>query len=122
MASFAPNTYQGAFGQANAVPQQQTAPFTPYDDEPSYKPADRRYFNMATGGFFDAIVRGMFGFHPDPLGWPAQPSAAALQDVLLRPRAARGFHGTLSNLRTPFGMAAITSGTGGLSIHLLSGK
>ena len=37
MASFAPNTYQGAFGQANAVPQMQTPPYTPFNDEPVRK-------------------------------------------------------------------------------------
>jgi hypothetical protein len=40
--SFAPNTRQGAFGQANAVPQQLTPPYTPFNEEPAYKPSDRR--------------------------------------------------------------------------------
>lgn len=61
MASFAPNTRQGALGQANAVPQLRTAPFTPFNDEPAFKPSDRRYLNMAVGAFADAIVRGFFG-------------------------------------------------------------
>jgi hypothetical protein len=43
MASYAPNTLQGAFGQANAVPQQKSPPFQPYNDEPAFKPSDRRY-------------------------------------------------------------------------------
>tara|TARA_B110000208_G_C11778562_1_gene432975 strand:+ start:128 stop:2587 length:2460 start_codon:yes stop_codon:yes gene_type:complete len=42
MGSFAPNTRQGAFGQANAVPQQLTPPYTPFNEEPAYKPSDRR--------------------------------------------------------------------------------
>lgn len=62
MASFAPNTVQGAFGQANAVPQDHTFPYTPHNDEPAFKPADRRYLNMAVGAFADAVVRGFFGY------------------------------------------------------------
>lgn len=35
MASYVSNTFQGAFGQANAVPQLRTPPYTPFNDEPA---------------------------------------------------------------------------------------
>jgi hypothetical protein len=117
MASFAASTRQGAFGQANAVPQQQTPPFTPFNDEPAFKPSDRRYLNMAVGAFADAVVRGFFGYHPPPI-WPSEFSQAALDGTLLRPRAPRGFQGRLRNLQTPFGLATITSGESGLTVAL----
>jgi hypothetical protein len=115
LASFAPNTRQGAFGQANAVPQLEVPPYTPFDGEAAFKPSDRRYLNMAVGAFADAVLRGFFGYHPPPV-WPAAFSQAALDGALMRPGVARGFGGTLRNLRTPFGLATITSGPRGLSI------
>ena len=121
MASFAPNTWQGAFGQANAVPQLQSSPYTPYNDEPAFKPNDRRYLNMAVGAFVDAVVRGFFGYHPPPL-WPSTFTQGALDATLLQPGSARGFSGKLRNLRTPFGLATITSGEQGLSIKLQDPK
>ena len=125
LASFAPSTYFGAFGQAYAVPQQREPPYTPFDGEPASKPNDRRYLNMAAGAFFDGIVRGLFGYHPDML-WPdvagarapAGAAQAALDATLLTPKAPRGFSGSLSNLRTPLGLATIVSGPSGLSITL----
>jgi hypothetical protein len=117
MASFAPNTYQGAFGQANAVPQLQTPPYTPFNSEPSFKPNDRRYLNMAVGAFADAVVRGFFGYHPDAV-WATGFTQQALDGQLLNPRGDRGFRGSLKNVRTPFGLATITSGPRGLSIAL----
>ena len=117
MASFAPNTRQGAFGQANAVPQQRTPPYTPFNDEPAFKPSDRRYLNMAVGAFADAVVRGFFGYHPPPV-WPSQFSQEALDRTLLHPKVPRGFEGRLRNLQTPFGLATISSGADGLSIAL----
>jgi len=69
-------------------------------------------------------VRGFFAYHPPPL-WPAEFSQAALDAALLhgasteRGQAAnRGFIGQLRNLRTPFGLATITSGIHGVSIAL----
>ena len=31
-------TWEGPFGQAHEVPQMSTPPYTPFDDEPSFKP------------------------------------------------------------------------------------
>jgi hypothetical protein len=183
MATYAPNTYRGAFGQANAVPQLQTAPYTPFNEEPAFKPSDRRYLNMvsvilgniqhvrnsltsslpphphllssgnpppppllktfsgtllplyrpplyrpplyrppsdcvdeqAVGAFVDAIIRGFFGYHPDMV-WPSKFSQQALDRTLLMPGSPRGFTGSLTNVRTPFGLVTITSGPGGLGI------
>ena len=108
---------QGALGQANAVPQLQTPPYTPFNEEPAFKPSDRRYLNMAVGAFADAVLRGFFGYHPPPL-WPSAFSQGALDAALLRPNAPRGFLGSLRGLQTPFGLATITSGPHGLSIRL----
>ena len=126
LAGFAAVTVRGGgLGQAYAVPQQREPPYTPYDDEPAFKPNDRRYLNMAVGAFFDGIVRGLFGYQPDML-WPDASSSetekqAALDATLLAPRAPRGFAGKLSNLRTPLGLATITSDSAGLSIALQDG-
>jgi len=118
LASFAPNTRQGALGQANAVPQQtDSPPYTPHNNEPAYKPSDRRYLNMAVGAFADAVVRGLFGYHPPPV-WPSEFSQAALDSALLPAKGSRGFKGKLRNLRTPFGLATISSDAAGLSIRL----
>lgn len=116
-ASIASNTRQGAFGQANAVPQDSNPPYTPYNDEPSFKPADRRYLNMAVGAFADAIIRGIFSYHPPPV-WPTEFSQEILDSTLMNRQSVRGFTGTLSNVRTPFGVADIHSGPSGLSISL----
>ena len=99
------------------MPQDHAYPYTPYNHEPAFKPADRRYLNMAVGAFADATIRGFFGYHPPPI-WPSVFSQAALNEVLLQPHAPRGFSGQLQNLRTPFGLATITSGLGGLTIAL----
>ena len=120
MASFAPTTHQGAFGQANAVPQLLTPPFTPFNDEPSYKPSDRRYLNMAVGAFADTVFRGFFGYHPDAI-WPSEFSQEALDRMIFDPKTPRGFNGKLNNLMTPFGPATIVSSEGGLSISLQRG-
>lgn len=117
LASYAPNTRQGAFGQASAVPQLQTPPYTPFNGEPAFKPNDRRYLNMAVGAFADAVLRGLFGYHPPPL-WPSSFTQEALDSALLNRMSPRGFIGHLRNLRTPFGLATITSGPEGLSIAL----
>ena len=70
---------------------------------------------MAVGAFADAVMRGFFGYHPDAV-WPSEFSQHALDGMLLRPKAARGFTGSLRNLSTPFGLVVITSGAEGLSI------
>eukprot|EP00040_Diaphanoeca_grandis_P021873 m.116789 g.116789 ORF g.116789 m.116789 type:complete len:861 (+) comp28539_c0_seq1:178-2760(+) len=116
LASFVPTTYNGAFGQANAVPQDLAPPYTPYNDEATYKPFDRRYINMAVGAFCDSIIRGLFAYHPD-MQWPSKFSQEALNGMLLSQQP-RGFNGTLSNVRTPFGLVSITSDEGGLRIEL----
>jgi hypothetical protein len=75
------------------------------------------------GSFFDAILRGFFGYHPD-IQWPAvdKSDKASIQRALIAalfdPTTPRGFEGTLSNLRTPVGMATITSSSSGLTIAL----
>ena len=58
------------------------------------------------------------GFHA-PLQWLAASSPQeALTAALHEHSTPKGFVGELSNLRTPFGLATISSGTGGLSIKL----
>ena len=117
MSSFAANTREGPFGQAHEVPQMSTPPYTPFNNETSFKPIAgvTRYIAIEGGSFFDAIVRGFFGFHP-PMLWKAD---TALQDVLANPAAPRGFSGELRNLRTPLGLATITAtAEDGLSIKL----
>ena len=118
MASFASNTFEGPFGQAHQVPQLASAPFTPYN-EPAFKPVPgaTRYVGLEGGSFFDAIVRGFFGYHPDMI-WTAGATQASLDAALFDPSADRGFEGTLANLRTPHGDATVTSGKQGLSIRL----
>lgn len=117
LSSFASNTVLGPFGQANAVAQDMIPPYTPFNDEPSFKPADRRYDNVATGAFVDAVIRGLFGYHPDMV-WPTAFSQQALDGMLFRPSEGRGFSGHLSNLRTPWGTASITSDETGVRIGL----
>ena len=38
MGTFEQATWEGPFGQAHEVPQSSTAPYTPFDDQPSFKP------------------------------------------------------------------------------------
>jgi hypothetical protein len=119
MSTFADNTYEGPFGQAHEVPQLSEAPYTPFDGEKAFKPVAgvTRYIAIEGGSFFDAIVRGFFGYHPPPVwgGGAAEPTLAA---TLHAPVGDRGFRGTLSNLRTPFGLASIISAASGVSISL----
>jgi hypothetical protein len=77
MGTFAINTYEGPWGQAVEVPQLQTAPYTPFNEEVSFKPITgvNRYVAIEGGSFFDAVVRGFFGYHA-PLQWKS-PSADA---------------------------------------------
>ena len=123
LSSFALNTWEGPFGQAHGAPQLSTPPYTPFNDEPSYKPSagSMRYIAIEGGSFFDAIVRGLFGYHA-PLQWPTSASASSTQHsldgCLHNRRVPRGFLGTLKNLRTPHGLATIASSAEGLSIQL----
>ena len=131
MASFAQATYEGPFGQAHEVPQMSHPPYTPYNDEPSFKPTAgvTRYVAIEGGSFFDAIVRGFFGYHA-PLQWTdvgdSQSAVHAALTAALHTATggeddsgSRGFVGTLSNLRTPYGLATINaSAETGLSIEL----
>jgi hypothetical protein len=104
------------------VPQLSTAPYTPFDAEPSFKPTAgvTRYVAIEGGSFFDAIVRGFFGYHA-PLQWGGVGGGSAQDELtaaLHNAEVDRGFVGTLSNLRTPHGLATIVSGPKGLSIKL----
>ena len=119
MSLFADNTYEGPFGQAHEVPQNGQHPYTPYNDEKAFKPVAgvTRYMGIEGGSFFDAIVRGFFGYHPAPM-WGSGDATAQLEASLMNTSGYRGFAGTLSNLRTPFGLAQIESGVHGLSIRL----
>eukprot|EP00117_Sycon_ciliatum_P012894 scpid45499/ scgid13774/ len=117
MASFVSNTHEGPFGQATYAPQQTTPPYAPQNDLPSYKPTQgvTRYLGIEGGSFFDAVLRGFFGYHP-PMLWPGGERQDVLNAALAGKSKARGFTGTLTNLRTPFGLATISAGPTGLSI------
>ena len=119
MATFADNTYEGPFGQAHEVPQSMKAPYTPYNDEKAFKPIAgvTRYIGIEGGSFFDAILRGFFGYHP-PMVWGAGDADVELKKALLNPTQPRGFKGQLQNVRTPFGLATLTSSDSGVSIAL----
>jgi len=45
--------------------------YTPFDSSPAFKPIAgvTRYMAIEAGSFFDATVRGFFGYHPPPV-WP----------------------------------------------------
>ena len=123
--TFANNTFEGPFGQAHETPQLSVPPFTPFNDEPAFKPVAgvTRYTAIEGGSFFDAILRGFFGFHA-PLAWPTASDPAHAEAILngmLNNRfSPRGFSGKLNNLRTPFGSATITADAKrGLKMNLL---
>ncbi len=98
-----------------------TPPYTPFDNASAFKPIAgvTRYVAIEGGSFFDAILRGFFGYHA-PLQWnDASMSPQDLLDSAIhRASVPRGFSGNLTNLRTPLGMATISSGPSGLSIRL----
>ena len=81
MGSFSQATHEGPFGQAHEVPQLKEAPFTPFNNEPSFKPiaGDTRYVAIEGGSFFDAIVRGFFGYHA-PLQWGGAGAGSSTQE------------------------------------------
>lgn len=99
MATFQQSTWEGPLGQAHEVPQLKTSPYTPFNDEPSFKPIAgvTRYIAIEGGSFFDAILRGFFGYHPG-LQWPgfATPETA-LAATLHQPHVPRGFRGSLTS-------------------------
>ena len=130
MATFAANTREGPFGQSNEAPQLSVPPYTPLNDEASFKPIAgvNRYVAIEGGSFFDAVVRGFFGYHA-PLQWGSAAAGdgndtvqAALDAAIVgggkAGQTSRGFAGKLRHLRTPFGLATITSGASGLRIAL----
>ena len=100
-----------------------TPPYTPFDNVSAFKPIAgvTRYVAIEGGSFFDAILRGFFGYHA-PLQWnPTSASPQQLLDAAIHNAAVpRGFSGALTNLRTPVGLATISSGPSGLSIRLQS--
>ena len=59
-----------------------------------------RYMAIEGGSFFDATVRGFFGYHPPPV-WPGVdvPAQQALDAALHERGMPRGFLGSLRNLR-----------------------
>ena len=121
MGTFADNTLEGPFGQAHEVPQLSVPPYTPFDGERAFKPVAgaTRYIAIEGGSFFDAILRGFFGYNP-AMAWGAvegsTDAAVLLRAALREPEAPRGFSGRLLHLRTPVGLATISSGPTGLSI------
>ena len=130
MATFAANTREGPFGQSSEAPQLSVPPYTPLNDEASFKPIAgvNRYVAIEGGSFFDAVVRGFFGYHA-PLQWGSAAAGggngtvqAALDAAIVgggkAGQTSRGFAGKLRHLRTPFGLATITSGASGLRIAL----
>ena len=123
LASFGANTYEGPFGQSSGAPQLPTPPYTPFNDEVSFKPivGVNRYIAIEGGSFFDAVVRGFFGYHA-PLQWGSGDAQSAPDAALVgggkTGQGPRGFKGTLRHLRTPHGLATITAGDDGLRIAL----
>ena len=120
MGTFAQATWEGPLGQAHEVPQLSTPPYTPFNDEPSFKPIAgvTRYIAIEGGSFFDAMVRGFFGYHA-PLQWLSSASPQEQLDSALHGASTpRGFVGELRNLRTPLGLATIKSTAAGRTIEL----
>ena len=77
-----------------------------------------RYIAIEGGSFFDATLRGLFGYHA-PVQWlGAAPPHAQLTAALHNPSVPRGFIGELQNLRTPFGLATLKSTATGTTIAL----
>ena len=118
MGTFADNTFEGPFGQAHEVPQLATPPYTPFDAERAFKPVagETRFIAIEGGSFFDAILRGFFGYSPAMVWGSGSDVAALLQTALREPSSPRGFNGRLLHLRTPAGLATISSASTGLSI------
>ena len=120
MSTFADNTYEGAFGQAHQVPQMSTPPYTPINDVSAFKPIAgvTRYIAIEGGSFFDATLRGLFGYHA-PVQWlGGKPAQEQLTATLHNPTVPRGFVGELRNLRTPLGLATLKSTAAGTSLGL----
>ena len=105
--------------QARQVPQSSTPPYTPFNDDRAFKPTAgvTRYIAIEGGAFFDAILRGFFGYHPPPM-WGHGDAQKLLDSALYDATSARGFLGSLTNLHTPVGLVTITSGADGLSVKL----
>ena len=128
---------------------QEPAPsFKPHNDEHAFKSArgSTRYVEEGGASFADVIIRVFFGYQP-PLIWESvgdgdddggddggggrggrgdagddgrrSGDARLKQQVLWQPDQPRGFDGMLYGLRTPLGVATITSTkTGGLTITI----
>eukprot|EP00755_Sulcionema_specki_P030344 Sspe_Gene.94135::Locus_66589_Transcript_2_3_Confidence_0.429_Length_2337::g.94135::m.94135 len=118
LANISTATREGPFGQAHGVPQDPTPPYTPHNDKAVFKTTGgaNRYFEDNGGSFMDVIIRVYFGFSP-PLVWPSGSNITAVLDEPSRPRE---IFGTLTNLRTPMGLAEITSSSHGLVARLLA--
>jgi hypothetical protein len=104
--------------------QEPTPSFAPHNDAFAFKTArgSIRYVEEGGGSFADVAIRAFFGFAP-PIVWAKEGSAQELLDAALwRPSEGRGFDGVLTGVRTPLGLATITShAKRGLTIALERG-
>lgn len=148
MRDFSHAAREGPWGQGREVWQEPPPSFTPHNEEHAFKSArgSSRYVEEGGASFADVIIRAFFGYQP-PLVWSFDRAAAAAahddgdghsdggggsmrdsmqdylkQHVLWQPEQPRGFEGVLHGLRTPLGVATITSGTDGLRIAIAEGK
>ena len=86
-----------------------------------YWPTTERSIANVGAAFPEAIIRSLFGFQP---GWrqdmSKDPSAAgrakAVEEQLLRANIERPFRGTLTNLRTAYGLMTLTAGAKGVVV------
>jgi hypothetical protein len=92
---------QGPFGQAHEVPQMATPPYTPFDNVSAFKPIAgvTRYVAIEGGSFFDAILRGFFGYHA-PLQW--NPTSRPPRGEIAVPRRAPSRRSPNGAPRWPF--------------------
>jgi hypothetical protein len=118
---FAHAAREGPWGQGREVWQEPAPHFAPHDDARAFKTArgSLRYVEEGGGSFADVALRAFFGFAP-PIVWAKEGSTQELLDATLwRASEGRGFDGVLTGLRTPLGLATITShAERGLSITL----
>lgn len=111
MSDFAHAAREGPWGQGREVWQEPAPSFAPHNDAFAFKTArgSIRYVEEGGGSFADAVLRAFFGFAP-PIVWAKGGSAQELLDAALwRPSEGRGFDGVLTGVRTPVGLATITS-------------
>ena len=87
-----------------------------------YWPTTERSIANVGAAFPEAVIRTLFGFSPmysqPSVGADAKARAKAVKSQLLSSEVGRPFQGTLSGVRTSYGLVDLTAGSEGVAVSV----